>query len=160
MKIPPSIVPTTKLEMYDVVNPEGEDLGQVQNFMLDMANGRISFITVAFGGILGFSDKWFALPWDILVWSPDNKKFVVNMPRTVLKNAPGIDKKKWPDEVDLSWLNQCYTYYGCTPYWEEMPEEQTKKLAYNIWEGEGRPDGKDLEHYYKAEKILAGKQGA
>jgi hypothetical protein len=36
-----------------------------------------------------------------------------------------------------------------------MPtEQQMKELAYALWEQEGRPDGKDLEHYYRARQIL------
>jgi hypothetical protein len=155
MKVPPSIVSTQKLQMYDVVNPAGEDLWQVQTLMIDMANGRIAFVVVAFGGTLGLTDKWFALPWEILGWSPADKKFILNMPREVLEKAPGLNKKKWPAEVDLSWLAKCYEYYGCTPYWEENPEESTRKLAYTIWEQEDRPEGKHLEHYYRAEQILA-----
>jgi hypothetical protein len=33
-------------------------------------------------------------------------------------------------------------------------EEQIKELAYFIWEKEGRPDGKHLEHYSRARQIL------
>ena len=33
-------------------------------------------------------------------------------------------------------------------------EEQTKEMAYAIWEQEGRPEGKDVEHYFRAKQIL------
>ena len=33
-------------------------------------------------------------------------------------------------------------------------EEQVKELAYAIWEQEGRPEGKDMEHYYRARQTL------
>jgi hypothetical protein len=33
-------------------------------------------------------------------------------------------------------------------------DEDIRKLAYNIWEKEGRPDDKDVEHYLRAKKIL------
>ena len=40
-----------------------------------------------------------------------------------------------------------------------MPtEEQIKELAYAMWEQEGRPDGKDQEHYYRARQILEEKE--
>jgi sporulation protein YlmC with PRC-barrel domain len=150
------IVPVSRLTNYDVVNIEGEDMGQVQNFMLDIAQGRIAFVVVSFGGTLGLTDKWFAIPWEILAWSPENKNFVLDMPREVLENAPGIDKGNWPYDIDLSWLKACYSYYGCAPYWETpfVDEEHKRKLAYAIWELEGRPAGKDVEDYYQAEKIL------
>jgi hypothetical protein len=33
-------------------------------------------------------------------------------------------------------------------------EEQIRELAYFIWENEGRPEGKDQEHYFRAERML------
>ena len=35
-----------------------------------------------------------------------------------------------------------------------VTEEQIKELAHTIWEQEGRPEGKDIEHYFRAKKIL------
>ena len=155
MRKPAYFAQAKKLELYDVVNPEGRDLGQVQDFMLDMEHGRVALVIVSFGGTLGLSDKWFALPYDRLKWSPADRKFVMNMPREVLEKAPGLDKDKWPEELDFTWLRRCYDYYGCTAYWMEgSHDEHIKKLAYDIWEKEDRPEGKDVEHYYRAEKIM------
>ena len=33
-------------------------------------------------------------------------------------------------------------------------EEQIKILAYSIWQQEGCPLGKNIEHYYRAKRIL------
>ena len=33
-------------------------------------------------------------------------------------------------------------------------ENEIRLVAYNIWEQEGRPAGKDVEHYLRAKKIL------
>lgn len=33
-------------------------------------------------------------------------------------------------------------------------EEEIKKLAHEIWEKEGCPEGKALEHYFRAKQIL------
>ena len=35
-----------------------------------------------------------------------------------------------------------------------ITDDQIRTLAYTIWEEEGRPEGKDLEHYLRAKKIL------
>ncbi len=150
------IVPARRLNSYDVINREGRDLGQVEEVMLDVARGRVAFVVVSFGGILGLTDKWFALPWELLSWSPEHMKFIMDMPREVLEQAPGLDKTQWPTNIDLSWLAQCYTYYGCAPYWEApfVTEDNTKRLAYSIWESEGRPEGKAVDHYFRAERIL------
>jgi hypothetical protein len=33
-------------------------------------------------------------------------------------------------------------------------EEQIKELSHSIWEQEGRPNGKDVEHYFRAKRLL------
>ena len=39
-------------------------------------------------------------------------------------------------------------------------EEEIRELAYSIWQQEGQPEGKDLEHYFRAKKILEDKEAA
>ncbi len=116
-------VPSIRLAQYDVVNKQGEDMGQVQTFIVDMREGLIAFALVAFGGFLGITDKWFALPWIALEWHPKTMKFILDMPEEVLKNAPGMDKDKWLEEIDkwqdgedLKTLDRYYTYYGYSSY--------------------------------------------
>ena len=114
------LVPSRKLEAYDVVNNAGQDLGQVQEFMIDMTTGRVAYAVVAYGGTLGFSDKWIAMPFEALCWAPDRKKFTVDLKPEVMMKAPGIDKKMWPDhymESDTGWLDDLYEHYSCKPYW-------------------------------------------
>ena len=41
-----------------------------------------------------------------------------------------------------------------------VTEEDVKKLAYAIWEQEGRPEGKDVEHYYHARQVLENQDAA
>jgi uncharacterized protein YegP (UPF0339 family)/sporulation protein YlmC with PRC-barrel domain len=119
----PRFVPSARLARYDVVNNKGDDLGQVQTFVIDMQVGLVAFALVAFGGFLGISDKWFAIPWAALKWHPTTGKFVLSMSEEVLKNAPGMDKdrwvediEKWQDEKDLELLDRYYTHHGYESY--------------------------------------------
>ena len=42
-----------------------------------------------------------------------------------------------------------------------MPtEEQIKEQAYQMWEQEGRPEGKDVEHYFAAKQMLEEQEAA
>jgi hypothetical protein len=157
MKQSQRFIPTNRLGRYDLVNEKGQDMGQVQTFVVDMLTGRNAFVVVAFGGMLGISDKWFAMPWEIMAWSQENKKFIIDMPKNVLETAPGMTKNKWMEEINSDWLAKCYLHYGLAPYWDSSlsAEEQKKGLAYAIWIREGQPDGRDREHYFRAERILS-----
>ncbi len=112
------LVPATKARHYDVVNPQGEDLGHVQNFMLDPLTNKIAFALVSFGGILGLGDKWIAMPMDILRWDTDNRYFMLDVPREKLEQARGLDKDNWMDEFNLDWLDETYACFNCQPYWD------------------------------------------
>jgi hypothetical protein len=39
-------------------------------------------------------------------------------------------------------------------------EEQIKELAYAIWDQESRPEGKDLDYYFRAKQILEDREAA
>jgi uncharacterized protein YegP (UPF0339 family)/sporulation protein YlmC with PRC-barrel domain len=116
-------VPSVRLAQYDVINKKGDDMGQVQTFVVDMKEGLIAFALVAFGGFLGITDKWFAIPWAALKWHPETMRFILDMPEEVLKNAPGMHKDKWLEEIDkwqketdLELLDRYYTTHGYASY--------------------------------------------
>ena len=108
-----------------VRNPEGEDLGKVEEIMLDVATGRVAYAVLSFGGFLGMGSKLFALPWEALTLDEDNHEFVLNVSKQKLENAPGFDKDNWPDMADTAWGSEVFTYYGATPYWEDRAERKT-----------------------------------
>lgn len=111
------LIPATRMGTYDVVNTRGEDMGQVQNFMVNPDAGRMAFLNVSFGGVLGLTDKWIAVPMDVLKYDGDGRRFILDVPRETLLKAPGVNKSNWRNEVNLDWLDQVYTCFGCKPYW-------------------------------------------
>ena len=118
MKESTRFIPTNRLTQYDVINKQGQDMGQVQTFVVDMVAGRIAFVVVSFEGFLGISDKWFAMPWEILKWSIEDKKFILDMSKESLEMAPGMDKSKWPNEINFDLMAKAYSHYGVAPYWD------------------------------------------
>lgn len=103
----------------DVTNPAGEDLGNVEEIMLDINGGRIAYAVLSFGGFLGLGDKYFAVPWDALTVDTEEHAFILDVDKETLENAPGFDKDNWPQTVngDDAWLVEVYDYYGYRPYW-------------------------------------------
>lgn len=111
------ILSATSLIGDDVVNSAGEDLGKVEDFMLDLEHGRIRYTVLSFGGFLGMGDKLFAIPPERLRIDTENHRMVLDMDRERLERAPGFDKDDWPDTGDNVWQTEVYEFYGSTPYW-------------------------------------------
>lgn len=100
-----------------VRNSAGDDLGTLEEIVIDLDRGRVAYVVLASGGFLGLGGKFFALPWDIIKVDTDEKVVIVDVEEDVIKNAPGFDKDNWPDLADLTWVEDVYRYYGREPYW-------------------------------------------
>jgi sporulation protein YlmC with PRC-barrel domain len=100
-----------------VVNYKGEDLGRIEEIMIDLDRGRVAYAVLSFGGFLGLGDKLFAIPWQAITVDTVKKQLILNADKALLEKAPGFDKDNWPDMADLSLGSTLYGYYGYKPYW-------------------------------------------
>jgi sporulation protein YlmC with PRC-barrel domain len=116
----PELMGADTLNGNDVYNPDGEDLGDIKEIMLDMRTGRVSYAVLSFGGFMGMGDKLFAVPWSALILDTVNKRFTLNVEKDRLESAPGFDQDKWPDMADSTWAQGIHSYYGTTPYTDDM----------------------------------------
>lgn len=108
----PELMGADTLNGNDVYNPEGEDLGDIKEIMLDMRTGKVSYAVLSFGGFLGMGDKLFAVPWSALILDTVNKRFTLNVEKDRLESAPGFDQDKWPNMADTAWSESIHAYYG------------------------------------------------
>jgi len=115
----PRVLSSSTLSGDPVRNVQGEDLGKIEDFMIDLESGRIAYAVLSFGGVLGIGDKLFAVPWKAMTVDTDRHCFVLNVPKERLKDAPGFDKNNWPDITNIEWGTQVNSFYGTKPYWQE-----------------------------------------
>ena len=101
-----------------VKNATGEDLGKIEDLMIDLYSGRIAYAVLSFGGFLSMGKKLFAIPWEALTVDTIKKEFVLKVDRTRLEKAPGFNKDQWPNMADPTFGSTLYSYYGLKPYWE------------------------------------------
>jgi len=111
----PALMGANTLLGNDVFNKDSQDLGDIKEFMIDMASGKIAYAVLSFGGVLGMGNKLFAVPWAALKLDTVNKRFTLNVPKEVLKDAPGFEQHRWPSMSDKTWANGIHKFYG-TPY--------------------------------------------
>jgi len=114
----PRLMTASTLEGDGVVNGQGEDLGKIEEIMLDVPQGRIAYAVLSFGGFLGMGSRLFAIPWQALELDPINHRFILDVSRERLQEAPGFDKDRWPDWADMSWATSIHEYYNTPPYWK------------------------------------------
>lgn len=94
-----------------VKNPALEDLGEIAEIVIDKISGRVSYLVLDFGGFLGFGNKFFAIPWHLFTYNPNEDCFILNLDKERLKDAPGFDKDHWPDFVSPSFTKPVADFY-------------------------------------------------
>lgn len=113
------VVSTSKIVGEAVVNRENDDLGKIQELVIDAEAGRVAYAVLASGGFMGMRNRLFAMPWDAFEFATTEHKLILDVDKEKLKAAPGFDKDaKWPDFADKSWGNTIHEYYGFAPYWK------------------------------------------
>jgi sporulation protein YlmC with PRC-barrel domain len=118
----PALMGADTLLGNDVYNLGNEKLGTIKEFMIEMSTGRITYAVLSYGGFLGLGDRLFAVPWQALKLDTVNHRFVLNIDKEVLKDAPGFDKDHWPTMADSTWATDVYKFYG-TPYPQDRPSD-------------------------------------
>lgn len=96
----------------EVRNMQNENLGKIEDIMLDVTSGKIRYAVLASGGFLGMGDRLFAIPWNALTLDKENQRFILDVDVDRLKNAPGFDKDQWPNMADASWNSSIESYYA------------------------------------------------
>jgi sporulation protein YlmC with PRC-barrel domain len=113
-----NVLSASTLAGDSVRNVAGENLGKIDEIMIDIPTGRVAYAVLSFGGFLGMGDKLFAVPWSALKVDEDEKSFILNVDKRTLEQAPGFSKDHWPDMSDRAWGAGISEYYQVRPYWE------------------------------------------
>jgi sporulation protein YlmC with PRC-barrel domain len=111
----PMLMSSTTLVGNDVCNEKGEKLGDIKDIMLDMSDAKVGYAVLSFSTFLGMGEKLFAVPWNALTLDTEHKRFVLNVEKERLKEAPGFPKDRWPNMADQTWAKEIRTYYETQP---------------------------------------------
>jgi len=127
----------SKLTGMNVRNMQGEELGTINDFVIDVQTGKVQYAAMSVGGLLGVGSKLFAVPFDQLKFDhgQDEMFFVLNMSKEKLAAAPGFNQSDWPDFADRSWASRIEKHY-------RKIETRTGERA-NQTPGDQQPRGND-----------------
>lgn len=106
----------SRIEELKVINERNQDLGRVDDLVIDVSAGKVKYAALAFGTTLGLGGKLFAVPLnEFTVKHATNDVFLVlGVNEEDLKKAPGFDKDHWPNFADSNWSAEIDRYYDRT----------------------------------------------
>jgi sporulation protein YlmC with PRC-barrel domain len=100
----------------NVQNPAGEEVGEVNDIVLDVKKGEVRYAALSVGGFLGIGDKLFAVPWKAFKCEKaedgQERKLILNVDKQRLEKAPGFNQDSWPDFADREFTDLVDDYYS------------------------------------------------
>lgn len=95
---------------HEVENPDGVIIGTIED-MIAGKDGRIDYVILAHGGLLGIGERLVPIPWKAVKSLPTDDKLLVNISVKSLEKAPNFDPEKWPDFTKPDWDMEIREYY-------------------------------------------------
>lgn len=87
----------------EVVGTGGEELGEINDVVINLNGGKVHAAVLEFGGILGMGEKQYAFPVSQLKPGSNPDKLVLDIDKQKLKDAKGFAKGQWPAMDDEYW---------------------------------------------------------
>jgi len=103
-----------------VKNQQGQDLGQIEDLVV-AKDGRISYIILSQGGVLGIGDKLTPIPFKNAQFDEQQDAVILsNIDKQKLENAPTISQGDWQRLSDPGFERELFSYYGQQSDQEKM----------------------------------------
>jgi len=108
----------SKVKGTPVYTSKGDQIGTVEDIVLDKMSNNIMFAVMGSGGLLGMGEKYRPIPWSVLDYDSDKGGYVVPVDKAMLESAPAYrmeDLTKGDGQVAIR--AETFSYYNAPQYW-------------------------------------------
>jgi sporulation protein YlmC with PRC-barrel domain len=124
-----------------VVSRDGENLGEIQDLKIDTRTGRINYVTVQKGGVMGIGgQEGIPVPLEAFQFTAENAKLTVD--KTKLDNVP-----KQSGMSDQEFQRNLQSHYGISPAWQEGQSGSQMQMS----PGESGQSGRQMQQQQRSQ---------
>jgi sporulation protein YlmC with PRC-barrel domain len=122
---PPAFRLDSQLRGATVKASDGSELGSIDQLMIDTERGRVAYALVASGGFLGIGDEWRPVPLQALDWRK-GEEYELDVAKDKISKMQALSTESVPTRVRRTDVEQLYSQYQLTPYWQEEASAGSK----------------------------------
>ena len=106
-------IPTTTVVGSRVTGPQGEEIGQISDVVLDRQTGCMAYVVLSTEQ--NGTRKTVAAPWAVFSPGSDTRTYTVRVDRQRIYSAPVWESSRIDEYSRTDWVNNVYSYYGVQP---------------------------------------------
>lgn len=100
-----------------VVNRQKENLGTIEEVLIDAANDRIGYVVLSFCRSLGTGERRYAVPWKAMQYDSELDACVLNVSQDQIRQAASVDEETRPEFIDANGQRKAHVYCELPPFW-------------------------------------------
>jgi sporulation protein YlmC with PRC-barrel domain len=110
-----NLISSTKVAGSSVYDPNGENIGAIEDVVLDQDSGKVAYAVMSHGGFLGFGKTCQSLPWSILSYDRRRRAYVADFSKANLSDVPGYPVVNEFECDDQDFESRLHSYYDHGP---------------------------------------------
>lgn len=110
------IARATRLTGTTAMNSLDERLGKINDYVLDLHDGRIVEVVLATGGFLGIDETFRAVPPTAFHWNSDHTSLALETSSEVFRASPHFKASEWGYALEPASIGDIYDNYHVQPY--------------------------------------------
>lgn len=119
------ILASALTDNYPIYNVNGDELGTIGDLLINVTTGRVLFVFMQEGGLLGIGETDMVLPFTALTWT-GIESLVLQVPEDALQRL--IDApEEWPASAGENWDERLYAFWQEAGV-SEIPEADVDDL--------------------------------
>jgi sporulation protein YlmC with PRC-barrel domain len=128
----------SKLMGTSVKNLQGENLGKIENFTVDLSAGRIVAVIVSSGGFMGMDNELSAVPPTALRFDAEHDTLQLDASKERLASSPHFQASEWPDLNQPDYVGGVYRAYNVEPYFTTGATNSVDNTRLNVRDRDSR----------------------
>jgi sporulation protein YlmC with PRC-barrel domain len=118
------------LSGMQIQNQQGQQLGSIDQVLIDMNQGRLAFVVVN-GGVAAAEGEKYIVPWQMVRTSPQQEGLILNV-SSLDQLRPVASTEQLEETLTRQSGREIFQFYGISPYWEEsgqqMQQDQMQQM--------------------------------
>lgn len=136
-------------DVYDATDRE-KQVGTLHEIVIDSRTGEVKYGVLSAGGLMGFGDKLFAVPWSAFDFAAtpeadEAPRIFAPISEQKLEEADGFDQANWPDMADQQWSKATHERWGQKDQAQQEGQraQQGQAGRDRIQQGKAENEGRD-----------------